>query len=185
MVNPNQLYLLQLQKVYYHKNQYDLWNIEDELQGKNVFIVFPMYTYPLDTLYTRNMKKYKAGVINNFRSFNKVAIDMYKDNITGKKSESISVPIQLKNNSTVFADFNTTQKNKPKLYYTYFQQNEIAVRPKPVINNLNNIAPGEFYNDTISIILPEDDGNYYIMLSIKSGWFPEGINGKFIRVTVN
>ncbi len=174
-----------LNNIFYRKNQYDLWNIEEELQGKDVLIVFPMYAYPLDTLRTSNNKVYKAGKVENFRSYNKVLISILQEDLRANVDTIIEIPVKITNNYNIVADFRANPELNSVLSYTYFQKNEMVVRPVNIKKyKFSNLEPGESYIDTIKINTPEKAGKYDLILSIKTAWFPTGLNGEYVKIII-
>lgn len=176
---------LSLNNAYYRKNQFDLWDNEQKLQGKDVFIVFPKYRYPLDTLKTSNNKTYLAGKVSNFRSYNKVLITIDDKNPEGKVNSTLDIPVKFENTSYLEADFKANPELKSVISYILYQRNKIIVPEQHIKNyELKNIEAGGNYTDTLSINLPAEPGKYDLLIAIKTGWFPTGLNGEIAEIVV-
>jgi hypothetical protein len=167
----------------YRKNQYDIWPIEDSLQGKKVFLI-TNYETNLDTFKNVFGETYHYKVIENFRSFNKVKIEALLDEkLTSKPGDTLQFEINLKNEATYPSDFFLNKDYPSQLSINYYldgEYNSTVFYPLKVAR----IEVGETVRQSIKFLAPGVKGKYKFRIAIQTGWLPMGLNSNLIPLEV-
>jgi hypothetical protein len=168
----------------YRKNQYDIWPIEDSLQGKTVFLV-ANYEAGLDTFKNVFGEIYHYRIIENFRSFYKVKIELpVKEKIVAKLGDTLQFEISLKNEASYPADFSLNKDYPSQLSINFYLNGEYhATNFYPL--EVPKIEVGETERQRIKFTAPEAKGNYKFRIAIQTGWLPMGLNSNLIPLEVN
>lgn len=174
---------LSLNNVQYRRNQYDLWNIEENLQGKKI-VYIP--NWKLDGENVHSFETFKEEVqyirIGDFRSYSKINIKTNKPRYTFKAGTLIHLPITLTNNYEKPVTFGENKDYPDWLVFCLFHEEEIANEEKKM--PLDGITIEEVFKTNTTFRVPEQKGTYYLRISIKNGWLPPGINSRLIRLIV-
>jgi hypothetical protein len=177
----------------YRKNQYDLEGIEEQLQGREVMLVFPKKSIAADDLEKYGIVlndsirypngKYRSYLFEkNYRSYNFIQADILLENNEVQAGKVAYIPVSLRNTGdtpVTFAD--TTYRNVSLTYY-------LLQYGKPVIyekfEDISGLVLKDTYKTSFSIPVPEKPGVYYLKVSIKSNYLPPGINSRLYKLRV-
>lgn len=175
---------LSLNSTDYRRNQYDLWNIVDQLQGKRVFLV-PNWEMHGDSIVNFETAKGKeCGMfINDFHAYTKVAVDAGVNRMHFDADKDVEIPLTVHNPHYIFEDSRDYPVN---LEYTLYYYDKLYERK--MIEPLSSTSNGEVLRKDFPVTLhlhtPSKPGPYYIRFSISTGWIPPAINSRLIRVDV-
>jgi len=176
--------------LFYRKNQYDLTDIEPQLQGKpQLFIKDKKY---LDEHFEKPFvipepdsiilfgKWWYYKNIKHYYSYNFLKINVELKDKTLKSDSTINIPVEIINplDSAIvispdvksFISVCFAVKNRPYKY-------------EPV-ENVSGLKLDKSYKTILSVKTPDKPGNYYLWVSIQSGWLPPAINHRIIKVKV-
>lgn len=165
----------------YRRNQYDLWPMEEELRGKDVFIVLNWHVPSFDSIPTIR-KTYSCKMESNYVSYSKLSFDLKEEKtIKMKAGESRNIPFVLTNNypeGLVFDDMRSTD-----LYFEIIKEGKLLSSTS--FQNLNGqyLKPG-MTDKMIPIQAPDEPGVYFVKIVIQSRWIPPFINSRFIKLEV-
>jgi hypothetical protein len=177
----------------YRSNQFDLEDIERQLQGKEAMVIFTRksisqeditdYGIKLNDSIQYPNKKYRYYIIEkDYRSYNYIPVEFHLESHTVKAGSEIVVPVILKNPGTDPVNFGVRDSSKDYLSYYLLQYG------KPVIfmnfEDISTLILKEEYETSFKMKAPEKPGVYYLKVSIKSGWMPPGINSRLLKLTV-
>jgi hypothetical protein len=173
---------LSLNNVRYRRNQYDLWDIEDSLQGKRVFYV-PNWDIGPKAFSVRTQKETVPYLyIDNFRSYAKVAIHTPQKRFVYKAGETVRLPITLENQYPEPVRFNLNADYPDKLVFCVFNQEEFDHVQD--IRSLEGIVLNNALCLNTVFKVPEKKGTYYVRIAVQNGWLPPMINSRLLRVVV-
>ncbi len=178
---------LSLNNVAYRRNQFDIWNIVDSLQGKRVAL-FMTYADGRDSLETFETPRGKMQVlfIDNFHSYTKVRIETEKDWYHFKPGTDVAILLIFHgpNGGSFWFDQHTAYPASlvcERYYYEKFDQ-EIQLL------DLSALDPDwiDFFpwKRVVKIRTPDVEGPYYLRFGIKTGNLPAYINSHLIRMDV-
>jgi len=177
----------------YRNNQFDLEGIEEQLQGREVMIVFPKKNIARDDLKEYGIKltdslqypngKYRCYIFEkDYRSYNFLQAEILLKDHEVKANAEVTIPLILKNPGAEPVVF--SENNSGKVYLTYY----LLQYGKPVIyektEDISQLVLIDEYKTSFRMKAPDQPGVYYLKISIKSGWLPPGINSRLFKIRV-
>ena len=168
----------------YRKNQYDLWDMEADLQGKEVLYLPDRRIQGSDTIET------VLGdiLIHNteyFCHFNRVGIKLPVLLWEFEAGEQIELELELNNPTARNIVFSDSCTHKPWLVYTIFSKEERDLTLKAQYSEkLPSLAPGEKILFPVEITVPEIPGEYRIMFSFGGKNMTAGIHHRPVTMNV-
>jgi len=164
--------------VSYRNNQFDLWDTEAKIQGKDVLIVsgrdlanFSPFETVLGDFYISELK--------NFRSYNKVEIEVLNEYLTFEADKTYPLEVLLKNNFPFQVDFRENKDFSVKIVVSLFKNKELIEEQSfPLKLDKERLNPGESFVQIVNYKAPHEKNRYYIFVSIKSNYLEPGINYK-------
>jgi hypothetical protein len=174
---------LSLNNVQYRRNQFDIWNIEDKLQGKSV-VYIPNWKLEGENVHTFQTGKEEIQyvAIDNFRSYAKIHITTPQPRYTFNAGDIIQIPLTLKNNYGKPVRFGENPAYADWLEFCVFHEEEQIGEEQ--ILCLNGMTLFDSLETSARFSVPYQKGVYYLRISIRYGWLPPGINSRLIRVVV-
>lgn len=145
--------------VNYAGKEYDLMIVtEEDLQGKTVL---NLYEYANDTLELGGIETQPYQIVEDFRYFNRVKIDLPQFSYTVPLDTILSIPVTFRNTTDKTIDF-TPYKDKMSINYCLFwygkmEQHKWAAAAFP----LDKLAPFEEYQTTLKITTPTEAGTHW------------------------
>lgn len=171
---------LSLSNVLYKRSQYDLWNVEDQLQGDTV-IFLPNWKIDEARKVKTPLGTFPYVFIGNFRSYSKVKVFTEKHEFTVKPEETFNIKIRLKNEFEQPIDFCANQDFSSSIGYYIYEGN----KPVKEINNIIWLRNNSLDNwMDLPITAPEKEGKYNLRIGIKTGWFPPYLNSNLLTLIV-
>jgi hypothetical protein len=168
----------------YRKNQYDLWDMEAKLQGKEVLYLSDRRMPGSDTLKTV-MGNVLIHDTKYFCHFNRVGIDLPVLPWEFEAGEQVEIELQLSNSTDSPISFSDSCTHEPWLVYTVFseQERDLTFRAH-YTKDLPNLAPGVRVLFPVEITVPEIPGEYQIMFSMGGKFLTAGIHHRPVRMNV-
>jgi len=174
---------LSLNNVQYRRNQFDLWSIEDSLQGKRVLYIPNWETAEHGVQAFQTEKENVLFVfIDNFRSYAKIAITTPEPRYTFKAGSVARIPVTLHNNYPQPVTFNKNADFPDQLVCCVFRHETFT--GEQLIMPLKGVVIDREFKTQLLLEVPRQKGTYYIRIAIRTGWLPSAINSRLIRVTV-
>jgi hypothetical protein len=168
----------------YRKNQYDLWDMEAEWQGREVLYLPDRRIPGSDTLQT-----IRGDVLIHdteyFCHFNRVGIELPFLSWEFEAGEQVEIELELSNpgaNSVYFPDSCT---HEPWLVYTIFSEGDKDRSFKAQYSDgLPVLSPGDKLLFPVEIMVPDIPGEYRIMFSFGGEYLTAGIHHRPVRMNV-
>lgn len=160
------------------RTQYDLWDTEQELQGKTVVLISKnKHSLASDSLSSILGGKYYYGTIDNFQSYSKVKIEFKEHEFSAVVGESWTLPIR----------YNETYEHEaaevaPQIGIHTFSGGELLESINSGVLISESMNDGEWID--LNIEAPDEPGFYEIRLSVSDDMMPPTINSNIIELRV-
>ncbi len=176
----------------YRKNQYDLRNTEVELMDKKVLFMNsdPMIILNDEIVFwlpavdsTKIMGSWwYHTTIENYRSYNFLPIEIDLKTLDFQASSEIEIPIELLN--PLSEPLTIKQAEGDSWLTVSFVQHGTVVKYEEV-ENISNLKIDKSYKTVLHATAPDKPGKYNLWVSIRSGWFPPGLNSRLKKVKIS
>lgn len=164
--------------VNYRKNQFDLWDTETKIQGKNVLIVSSRNS-PNFSLIETAVGDFYISELENFRSYNKVEIEVLNDEWTFEANKTYPLKVQLTNNFPFSVDFKENKDFSVEIVVSLIKHKQLVEEQRfPLKLDKENLDPDESFMQIINYKAPNEKDSYHIFVSLKSNYLEPGINYK-------
>jgi hypothetical protein len=175
---------LSLNNTDYRRNQYDLWDIVDSMQGKRIFLLTHWHPETEQkTIYFETTKGMEYGVfIDNFRSYTKINISTGINWYHFKPGTEVSIPVTITCPYTTPVRFDLDSLYPVTLCYRLNYYNEFY-EEKALVNMKEVVLNGSM-NMTLKFKTPEKEGPYYLRFGLRCGWLSSSINSRLMRMDV-
>lgn len=176
---------LSLNNTSYRRNQYDLWDIVDSMQGKRVFLVskWNADSEPKGLFHFQTNREMESGLfIDNFRSYTKINIVTGVNWFHFKPGTEVGIPVTITSPYAAPVRFDYDSLYPVTLvyrlnYYDKFYEEKVLMDMKDIV-----------INGSLKLVLkiktPEQEGPYYLRLSFKTGCLPPSINSRLMRMDI-
>jgi hypothetical protein len=170
--------------VLYRRNQYDVWNLEEELEGKQVLLTrwgeaegamsFPTVW---DEVYYYN--------IQHYCSFNRLSVKILQNKVKASPGQQLGLPVSIGNPTEQAVCLDCPCDLPPELFQTTEDRNRrfhsLRIREQP---RLTTLEAGEKVRLEVQIKVPDEPGDYLLTISFGSALLVPGINGAPVKLTV-
>lgn len=183
----NSLNAVAYNSINYRQTQYDLWPLENRIQGKDVFLIEEGKANLADQKSIETSKgSYHFTLIDDVRFYPKIYFNPVHFPQVWHKNEIKSITFTLKNpylKTISFSDFN--EKWKCNFQYGFMKDGQI-IKLIPLAKSLKNISlkPNEIKILSLNITSPNESGDFKLFLSIKTEPFAGTRNSKMISLKV-
>jgi hypothetical protein len=170
----------------YRRTQYDIWPIEDSLQGKKAMLLttFPLAGKGIDSLETTWGKWYYQWV-NNVKTYQKIDIQPNRYKITARPGQQVTFQLQLANPYAQTVNFANSQEHEVALQACFYKDDEPPVFFAATADfNRLTIPAKQKGTYTFTCRVPEQKGKYDMVFSIRTTPFLGGRNSRVVSVTV-
>ncbi len=152
-----------LNSIHYRKNQFDLWNGEDSIQGKDILLVGAYRVF--DTLMTTK-GPYRVRKIDDFHSYYDIKIipDIKEFNVS--PGDSVSIGLSIVNTREDSLKFISSDPLFPPKLAVLFNDKKKFLKNQGLNLIEGSIPPGGSFHKEISLKVPEDIGTYSCYVSI-------------------
>jgi hypothetical protein len=161
------------------KNQYDLWQSEEQFRGRDVVII-PNYYINNYTPVITTLDTFYFTTISNFQSYSAIHITYLSPTKTSNKSDSLAINLFIDKPEKIDLNFDANREFPSVLYYHFFEGNTTIIE-KPIAPMQNNML-GKTLSTKIQV--PNKPGKYNLSFSIKTGWLPNTINSKSYPIKI-
>ena len=175
----------------YRKNQFDIMNTEIGLLDKEVLfvnndpvvilsdeVVFPLPH--VDSAKIMGSWWYYTS-IEHYRSYNFLQIEVNLETSEFPLSTEIEIPIELFN--PLNKPLAITQSEGDSWLTVSFLQNGKVISYQEV-EDISNRSVDKSYQTVLKAVTPDKAGKYNLWVSIRSGWFPPGLNSKLFELKI-
>lgn len=169
----------------YRRNQYDLMDMEAELQGTEV-MYFTRHNLPGSDSIKTMMGAYLVHKTPYFASFNRVEVKMPEIEWEFQIRETVKLDLELGNPTERTIFFSDSCTFPQTLIYTFYSE-----RGKPraffakYSSPLPSLEPGEYKTFPVEIRMPYVPGSYQLNIGFGAKNMPAGINGRPVRMNVH
>lgn len=164
--------------VNYRKNQFDLWDTESKIQGKDVLIVSSR-ELPNFSLLETAVGNFYISELENFRSYNKVEIEVLNDEHSFEANTTYPLEVILTNNFPFSVNFQENKYFSVEIVVSLSKYKELVEQQSfPLRFDKDSLDPGESFTQIINYKVPREKGRYHIFVSLKSNYLEPGINYK-------
>lgn len=170
--------------VMYRRNQYDVWNLEEELQGQQVLLTHWGKVDSTRVITTAWGEEYYYE-IERYCSFNRLSVKILEKKLHSAPGEQIIIPVQIGNPTQKPVCLDCPCDLPPILYQSLenrdrkFYINRIQEQPL-----LTSLEPGEKILLDVQVNVPEEPGEYLLSISFGSEILAPGINGPPVKLQV-
>lgn len=173
-----------LNNIWYRKNQYDLWNFEEKLQGKKVLLVANYEEKGFQKTRLGDVERY-LKVIPDFRSYANIDIDVLTD-ISAKKfhsADSLRLKLRMYNPYSYTIYFKRPS-HKTVLVYSYFRQYNFFGNSE-IFLPVDSLEARKFIDFPVNIGLPNEHGYFTLSFSLQTDVLQPGLNSRKIKLNVS
>jgi hypothetical protein len=170
-----------LNSIYYRKNQYDLWNFEDSIQCRPVFLVGS--NRKLDSLVTV-IDTYRIEEFNSFHSYYNVEINTFPKKVQVKPGGEVNLNLEILNTSgdTLFF-LSSSEDFPPELVMVKHNGKKFSRRV--VVQRIQEpIVPGGKKSIPVSFISPDGEGTYTYYFAIVNDYLYPSCSAATVQVLV-
>ncbi|MBL7720296.1 MAG: glycosyltransferase family 39 protein [Flavipsychrobacter sp.] len=167
------------------KDQYGLWNTENNAQGKTVLLIcnYPVHDSLGQLATRRDTPQYLH--IRDFRSSSRIYIELteLKDDRSIGAGDTLDVgySIGLEEGATLPGADNPDYPMRLTYQFTG-EDGQVTSTATDELLTAQQIIKGSHLH--VPVPAPAHAGRYYLSLSVRTGWLPPSINGGKKRVTV-
>lgn len=161
------------------KNQYDLWQSEEQFRGETVVIV-PNYFHPDYSPIFTPFDTICFQLVSNFQSYSGIHITYLSPTTSSHKSDSLAINLFIDKPEKIDLNFDANREFPSVLYYHFFEGNTTIIE-KPIAPMQNNML-GKTLSTKIQV--PDKPGKYNLSFSIKTGWLPNTINSESYPIKI-
>lgn len=169
----------------YRQTQYDLWPLENEIQGKKVLIIGEGKAKDQESFNINTIKGiYNGTWIDSVRFYPKINFEPVDFPKEWLPNEEKTIMFKLRNPYQKFIDFsNLNEKWKCSFQYGIMLDGEL-IKVETIAVEIPNLNAKESKLISVKIKSPKDTGNYKLFLSIKTEPFAGTRNSKMISLSV-
>lgn len=168
----------------YRKNQFDLWDTETQIQGKDVLIVSP-HALPNFSPFKTVLGDFYISELENFRSYNKVEINILNENLTFEAGKSYPLEVLFKNGFPFSVDFKENKDFSVEIVVSLVKDKKLIEEQSfPIRLDKKSLDPGESFMQIVNFKAPFEKDNYAVFVSLKSNYLEPGINYKNKKLIV-
>jgi len=171
---------------FYHRTQYDIWPIEEQMQGKRVFYLND-FKNPLTTDSIKNPHwTWHTEWVNDFRTYQKVKIETDVKKIALKQGQQFTIPVKITNPYPYTISFNNADRKQHVLLgAAYFMGDKLmhAQKSDTLFNDIT-IRPGYSVPYNFNLVAPAQKGTYQLIFSIKTTPFAGSTNSRTVKVNI-
>ena len=157
------------------KNQYDLWNFEDNYRRQKIMII-PNYNVKRFDSIKGLSKTLKYSFINNFQSFSKIQIHPLNILKEGVISDTLNIKIKFKHYNNI--DIENNKNYSSYISYHFFKGEKLIKEGTGF--KITNSALNKIHH--LKINTPNNTGTYKLHFSIRTGWLPPTINSNSYKI---
>ena len=171
---------------YYHRTQFDIWPIEEQMQGKRVLYLNDFKSKrTTDSIKTQHWT-WHLEWIDDFRTYQKVKIETKASKLTVKQGRVFNIPLKITNPYPYIINFNNNnRKQQVFLVACYFMgDRQVHAQRSDSLFNKITIKPGDIAPYNFSLVPPVQKGTYQLIFSIRSTPFAGSTNSHIIKLTV-
>jgi len=167
--------------MYYRRNQYDVWPMEKEMQGRDVMLIAYSYDPWKDSLKTVFGTLYYYN-IESYCSFNNLRVEIHTDRIDAASGDTITLPISIWNPNDYSVCLDCPCDIPPYLELAFFRDDGDRFYCRMVEEPDQSVYdPGETREFDVRVHIHAPAGNYRIRIGYTSEILNQGINSRVLN----
>lgn len=164
------------------RSQFNLWNTEEELQNKEVYVCTYWGLQPLRAISSNHIKtkatEFDGFVVDSFLSWNKIVIEPLQKSFEAKAGEEIAIPISVKSPYTS----HPLPNKYSHLTYRFYGSDKLKLGDKETGILLEEaLGKNEIL---VKVKVPDIAGQYDVFVSASQDNYPPPINSTTVKVEV-
>jgi hypothetical protein len=174
----------------YRLNEFDVRGVEKQFLGDSVmffhndeaFGLIPETLMPIPGLDSMNLstgEKLFFTTIKDYRTYNFLKIEF--NTLAFRADEIAELPIEIINKTGTPVVLESDSLGV-KIAVVFYQKGEVVFYEE--VKNITGIKIEERYQTRIKVKIPEQAGEYYFRVVLRSGWLPPGLNSRIQKITV-
>lgn len=171
---------------YYHRTQFDIWPMEEQMQGKRV-----LYLNDFKNQFTQDSIKtvhwtWHTEWIDDFRTYQKVKIETGATKLSVKQGQTVNMALNITNPYPYTINFSNIGRRQQVLLGACYFMGDRLMHAQKSDTQFNNIAikPGGSVPYTFRLTPPAQKGTYQLIFSIKTTPFAGSTNSRTVKLTV-
>lgn len=172
---------------FYRRTQYDIWPIEDGMQGKRAYYVLQYRdpTVTTDSILTSAGTWY-GGWVNNVRTYQRIDMKVPSYKITAHPGEKKTFDLSFTNPYPFPISFANLPGQHPVTFEACFFDVAKLVETQPVEESFYSIKlqPGQHTRFKFTVTAPAQKGRYDLFFSLRTEPFPGAKNNRLINFIV-
>jgi hypothetical protein len=164
------------------KNQYDVWNYEDSLRGKEIMLIPNYPVSGLDSIVTvKGILQYKY--IPNFQSYSSITLHpgFIPEECNANDSIPVSLTVEMPQGRALDVEANSDYPSF--ISYQFFKGRELVLQQVTEVQLKNElITSGKPV--VLTVTAPGQPGKYGLYFSLNTGWLPPTYNSIRYNVVV-
>lgn len=164
----------------YRANQFDIWDIESELQGKDVLVIYreeepfltPLSTIPENLYYAQ---------MDDFRSFKKIHLSNLDEQLVLKSGKKYGMKINLLNGYSFPVNFEQSEALYPEIVVRIYSKNNLVVEDAVKVDK-GILEPGESFVQEVHFRTPEEEGKYNLVFALRNKYLQPGQNSQAVKL---
>jgi len=164
--------------IYSRKNQFNIWNYEEDFRGKGV-VVIPNYIEDLDDSVQTQLRRVDIDFIHDYNPITNIWLEPvnFPDQAFG--GDTLQVKFKLEKRGEV--DFEKDPEYACQLIYVFYDQSTRVSRVFTGVE-IENSMIGETF--TIPVIIPDYMGEIRFKAGIQSGWIAPGYHSDWQKIKI-
>lgn len=183
-----------INSVKYRKNQYDLWDFEERLQGEDVMFLpnHDVFELPysevaeIDSFQSTIGGQYYFTYIKDFKSVNKLEIEPLQHiSKTGHPSERIDIALKITNPYSYSVTLDTLGAHPTRLVLSTFSKDRRTAYSKVISYHAPiTLLSNETCTIPVTVTLPIEKGAHYLAFGWAVGGMAPGLNSAFFPIKI-
>jgi len=164
--------------IYSRKNQFNIWNYEEDFRGKDV-VVIPNYIADLDDSIQTSFRRVDFDFIDDYNPITNIWLEAQNLPSTVQGGDTIQVTFKLEKRGEV--DFEKDPEYSCQVMYVFYDQSERISRVFTGFEITNSLINKSF---TIPVVIPNYPGEVRFKAGIQSGWIAPGYHSGWQKIKV-
>src|ERR1043165_4377694 len=166
------------------KSQFNLWNIEEQLQNQKVYVCTNWGLKPERALSEEHIKtsvwEFDGFVVDSFLSWNKLQIEPRPKSFEAKPGQEIEIAIEI---LWTYGE-HPAPNSRSRITYRFYGMDKKKLGDNDVGISLTDALSPDAGIVKIKISVPMAPGKYELFISATQGNYPPPINSPAVKVTV-
>ncbi len=170
-----------LNQVWYRKNQFDLWNYHDSIQGERVALFRVRKSQ--DSIVTSTSETYYYRLFDDFESYYDVPIVLSQSHYSFTGVDTADIKFTINNPRKEPIDLTKKSKSSPRIVALLYDGKKFL--PTQYLKYVDAVIdPAKSFDMDITLLLPEEKGKYSLYLAIVNNGLSPGFNSHPVSVSI-